>query len=44
MDLSGMPMQTDANGLQNQPGLDIQPQNQRTNVFGQNVFMEVNDA
>ena len=41
MDLGGMPMQTDASGLQNPPASNAQPQTQRTNAFGQNVFMGV---
>jgi len=43
MDLSGMPMQTDANGLQNPPVSNGLPQNQQTNAFGQNVFNAVSE-
>jgi hypothetical protein len=43
MDLGGMPMQTDASGLQNPPVSNAQPQSQRTNAFGQNVFMGVSE-
>jgi hypothetical protein len=44
MDLSGMPMQTDANGLQNPPVPNGLPQNQPTNAFGQNVFTGADPA
>lgn len=43
MDLSGMPMQTDANGLQSPPATNGLPQNQQTNAFGQNVFTGVSE-
>ncbi|UPX11294.1 uncharacterized protein EKO05_0001905 [Ascochyta rabiei] len=39
MDLSGMPMQTEANAPQDPPVSNGQSQQQRTNAFGQNVFM-----
>ncbi|KAF3040151.1 hypothetical protein E8E12_009278 [Didymella heteroderae] len=44
MDLSGMPMQTDANGLQNPPVPNGLPQNQQTNAFGQSVFTGADPA
>lgn len=41
MDLSGMPMQTDANDLQTPPASNTQTPNQRTGAFGQNMYMGV---
>lgn len=44
MDLSGMPVQTDASGIQNPPMSNVQAPSQRAHAFGPSVFMGVSGS